>query len=134
MGGLVFRGRPAGSTSLTAPRPVPATACPTPRNHGTTRICAAFGRMDSWKPGVVTLSGTHNLDGCHAADADVEREWVSSLTGFANQYFCLLLFESWEEKTTAATGDCQPDHQQGHERRARDPVGRRGAGGGPPAV
>ncbi|KAG8677793.1 hypothetical protein FPOAC2_03934 [Fusarium poae] len=67
--------------------------------QGAEHIRHIFYRMGFNDREIVALSGAHNLGRCHTANSGFEGKWVNNPTRFSNQYFRLLLSETWTEKT-----------------------------------
>lgn len=57
-----------------------------------------FCRMGFNDQEIVALSGAHNLGRCHSDRSGFEGAWVNNPTRFSNQYFRLLLSETWKKK------------------------------------
>lgn len=72
--------------------------------QGAAHVRAVFSRMGFDDREMVALCGAHNLGRCHAANSGFEGKWVNNPTRFSNQYFRLLVSETWRETTVAASG------------------------------
>ncbi|KAM0388262.1 hypothetical protein ACHAO7_009586 [Fusarium culmorum] len=72
--------------------------------QGAEHIRHIFYRMGFNDREIVALSGAHNLGRCHTANSGFEGKWVNNPTRFSNQYFRLLLSETWTEKTIPESG------------------------------
>lgn len=77
--------------------------------RGADHVREVFYRMglggdeeNDWE--IVALCGAHNLGRCHAANSGFEGKWVNNPTRFSNQYFKLLLSETWTEKILPGSG------------------------------
>ncbi|KAK6720968.1 hypothetical protein SNK05_004062 [Fusarium graminearum] len=75
--------------------------------QGAEHIRHIFYRMGFNDREIVALSGAHNLGRCHTANSGFEGKWVNNPTRFSNQYFRLLLSETWTEKTIPESGMLQ---------------------------
>ncbi|KAJ4006080.1 hypothetical protein NW752_001327 [Fusarium irregulare] len=75
--------------------------------QGAKHIRHIFYRMGFNDREIVALSGAHNLGRCHTANSGFEGKWVNNPTRFSNQYFRLLLSETWTEKTIPESGVLQ---------------------------
>lgn len=74
---------------------------------GSEHIRNVFYRMGFTDREIVALCGAHNLGRCHTTNSGFEGKWVNNPTRFSNQYFRLLISESWVEKRVPESGVLQ---------------------------
>lgn len=103
MGGPVIPWR-AGRTDTTGPTEEPDGRLPN-ADMGCTRATGGhirdiFGRMGFNDQEIVALSGAHALGRCHENASGYWGPWTYSETNFSNEYFRLLLDETWAVKKT----------------------------------
>jgi cytochrome c peroxidase len=73
----------------------PYSVPPPPPHRLGADLREVFGRMGFSDKEIVALSGAHALGRCHPDRSGFAGPWTRSPTTFSNQYFALLLSETW---------------------------------------
>mmetsp|Transcript_14584 Transcript_14584/g.50825 ORF Transcript_14584/g.50825 Transcript_14584/m.50825 type:complete len:347 (-) Transcript_14584:239-1279(-) len=97
MGGPKIEWRP-GRSDAAPTDPVPPNGRLPDAAQGASHVRDVFYRMGFSDREIVALAGAHALGRCHADRSGFEGPWTRAPTTFSNEYFRLLLDETWTEK------------------------------------